>query len=834
MAHGSAVWPYTFQMPGILKRGTCVLVALIVGAVLAPPAMAGGTAVEIDNVAGQIYDVSADRILFKQSDDAFAIKDRATQAVTSIPLSNGRDPIGGFLAPHGAIFVTTKPANPFAHVDEWRDGSYMSLSDINGSTSLQVDGDWAEWSNGNTLTRMDLSTGAQTQVSTTAGNTGNDVGPNGDVAFWGFNHAVYRYRFPTTTELAANDSSHWQDYPVTDGINVVWREHPPCCGFHGGRLRGYGPSGEFTLANTERTGTEPFPPPDYQVAGGYLAFTRGEPGSTQVWLREPDGDEFALSDATHNNRVVALTASGEVAWENFDTAQGFTLSRPGQPAVDIDTPGGGNRGYSDFMAEIGGSWYLTGGGSLKRVSLDRAPSDGSETKIDSATQGTDTPSHAEFEFSAPTVTDATFECKLDDAAYQECESGQSYTDLPHGPHTFAVRAVEPGGHVDPDPATAAWVVESTPPAVTISNGPDDHQSDSTPTFGGTAGDADEDSAKVTLSVYSGEGLGGQIVRSIETTRSGNTWSATVTPPLDDGTYTVEAQQSDAAANLGTSGTRTFTVDTNPPVASMGISHSPAIRGEQVDFDSGGSNDHGAGSLVRFEWDLDGDGDFERDTGGVNHTTKTYDETGTVHVQIRVTDEAGNTATHAEDLTVAPPPPPGLIGISINHGDRYANDRHVVVNPVWHRGETEIILSNDGGFQNAQTKPLHFNVPWLLEPAGELERLPKTVYARFDPDGTIYQDDIVLDETAPTLLVAEITDVGPAVSAASVEHTYRIRIKGRDRTSGINKMQVTTKRRHPGRKRAYKHRIEFKAKTTKIYVRLRDRAGNWSHWKRAGS
>ncbi|MEA2369389.1 MAG: hypothetical protein QOH38_2107, partial [Thermoleophilaceae bacterium] len=51
---------------------------------------------------------------------------------------------------------------------------------------------------------------------------------------------------------------------------------------------------------------------------------------------------------------------------------------------------------------------------------------------------------------------------------------------------------------------------------------------------------------------------------------------------------------------------------------------------------------------------------------------------------------------------------------------------------------------------------------------------------------------------------------------------------------INKMQVTTKRRKPGRVRAYRSHLKYTASTRKIYVRLRDRAGNWSHWKRAGS
>src|SRR4051812_2368264 len=144
-------------MPGIVKRGTCVLAALIVGAVLAPPAMAGGTAVEIDHVDGQIYDVSADRILFKQSDNAFAIKNRATQVVTPITVAADRDPAGGFLTPHGAIFISHRfSLAPYDLLEELRDGTRNDLGEINGSTSLRVAGNWAVWSNGNTLKRLDL------------------------------------------------------------------------------------------------------------------------------------------------------------------------------------------------------------------------------------------------------------------------------------------------------------------------------------------------------------------------------------------------------------------------------------------------------------------------------------------------------------------------------------------------------------------------------------------------------------------------------------------------------------------------------------------------------
>ncbi len=55
---------------------------------------------------------------------------------------------------------------------------------------------------------------------------------------------------------------------------------------------------------------------------------------------------------------------------------------------------------------------------------------------------------------------ATFQCSLDGAAFTSCTSGQTYTALALGSHTFQVRAVDPAGNVDPTPASYTWNVLS--------------------------------------------------------------------------------------------------------------------------------------------------------------------------------------------------------------------------------------------------------------------------------------------------------------------------------------------------------------------------------------
>jgi hypothetical protein len=61
---------------------------------------------------------------------------------------------------------------------------------------------------------------------------------------------------------------------------------------------------------------------------------------------------------------------------------------------------------------------------------------------------------ATFSFSADEP--ASFTCSLDGAAYASCGSAVSYSDLAPGWHTFAVRATDAAGNVDPTPAQTRW------------------------------------------------------------------------------------------------------------------------------------------------------------------------------------------------------------------------------------------------------------------------------------------------------------------------------------------------------------------------------------------
>lgn len=59
-------------------------------------------------------------------------------------------------------------------------------------------------------------------------------------------------------------------------------------------------------------------------------------------------------------------------------------------------------------------------------------------------------------------TTLLFECSLDSAAYSACTTPKTYTGLSDGSHTFAVRAKDAVGNVDPTPASYTWTINTTP------------------------------------------------------------------------------------------------------------------------------------------------------------------------------------------------------------------------------------------------------------------------------------------------------------------------------------------------------------------------------------
>lgn len=315
--------------------------------------------IQVLEVPGPILNVEPTRVLFMESwsdRGVLKIRDRTTKLDTVVMNQAGKFPEYGALAPKGAIFVEQSGDVLTAMVYDERDGQLVQLGMPNSNGSLVVKGNYAIWSSGQTLILRNLLAGTNTTVSTSAGNWQNDVAANGDVVFWGYpppSYNIFRYRAGTVTQLTT-DAQLWNTYVLTDGSNVVYRKHDPCCGNQRYGLFLHEETHEIELAPLALR-PEPNRGSDYQVNGGWVAFTRlGSGGQRQVWTRSPNGTLTQLTFYGDSSSIDTLAANGELLfWHG-----GFRyLSRPGQTLVEVGHTLGGY-----FWQN--GQWWVTIGRSL--------------------------------------------------------------------------------------------------------------------------------------------------------------------------------------------------------------------------------------------------------------------------------------------------------------------------------------------------------------------------------------------------------------------------------------------------------------------------------------
>lgn len=115
-----------------------------------------------------------------------------------------------------------------------------------------------------------------------------------------------------------------------------------------------------------------------------------------------------------------------------------------------------------------------------------------------------------------------------------------------------------------------------------------------------------------------------------------------------GTRTIGVRVTDDRGATATA-TATVVVD-DAPVAALSATPNPVVAGGTVAFSAAGSRD-ADGSIARYQWDLDGDGSFERETGSSPSASATYATAGTRVVKVRVTDDRGVASEASLTLTV---------------------------------------------------------------------------------------------------------------------------------------------------------------------------------------
>jgi hypothetical protein len=207
--------------------------------------------------------------------------------------------------------------------------------------------------------------------------------------------------------------------------------------------------------------------------------------------------------------------------------------------------------------------------------------------------------------------------------------------------------------------------------------------------------------------------------------------------------------------------------------------------------------------------------------------------------VRVTDAGGlSTTTPLPVVHVRPAPPPGPLGITVNHGARFTRSRDVVISPVWPAYADQLLLANDGGFVPSGTATLGLEIPWRLE--GGAGVVPSMIYARFgggpNSTGQTYQDDIVPDEAAPTLTSARLV-ASPAAPMTRSQRAHRARrprvvlaVRAEDAISGLQGLQVAVNPGRPAPWRPYALALRLGG-SRPAWLRVRDVAGNVSAWAR---
>jgi hypothetical protein len=88
----------------------------------------------------------------------------------------------------------------------------------------------------------------------------------------------------------------------------------------------------------------------------------------------------------------------------------------------------------------------------------------------------------------------------------------------------------------------------------------------------------------------------------------------------------------------------------PPFAANSFERVSWRVGQPLTFDASGSIDPD-GSIALYEWDLDGDGVFERSGAALVKPRHTYRATGDYTAQLRVTDNAGASSTIAIAVSI---------------------------------------------------------------------------------------------------------------------------------------------------------------------------------------
>jgi subtilisin-like proprotein convertase family protein len=291
---------------------------------------------------------------------------------------------------------------------------------------------------------------------------------------------------------------------------------------------------------------------------GDLVIDITAPDGTRVRLAEhpggPDNSANNFTNTRFDDEAATSIAAGSAPYTGSFRPQHDSLSRfDGKPLQGTWTL----RVRDLFEGDTGSlvSWGTSSSAAV--CSPDIFPPD---TAIDAGPQSLTNSRSATFSFSSEEAG-STFECKLDGEQFVPCQSPKGYSGLGDGEHTFQVVAFDGLGQPDASPAVRSWSVDGTPPQVSVASPQAGSAATSdTPPVGGAAGTAVGDGGTVTLKLFQGLLAAGLPTQTLVLPRDATTGAWAGRPAaLAPGTWTVRAEQTDAAGNLGVSAPSSFKV-----------------------------------------------------------------------------------------------------------------------------------------------------------------------------------------------------------------------------------------------------------------------------------
>lgn len=216
------------------------------------------------------------------------------------------------------------------------------------------------------------------------------------------------------------------------------------------------------------------------------------------------------------------------------------------------------------------------------------------------------------------------------------------------------------------------------------------------------------------------------------------------------------------------------------------------------------------------------------------------------ITVRAFDRVGLSDEAVTSFSVDRPAPGHVL---IDNGADFTNDPNVTLAVEAPAGTSGIRIANNPDFANAASLPVQSTYPWTLgSRAGQ--RDTRIVYVRFvDPveGDTVVSDDIILDQTRPTIARASVYRRGNRKPLAKVRGRITkgacskvplvLKLKAHDDRSGVVKLNFGFSPRNLGRQLGFRSQLPVtvpaKLARPALYVRVTDGAGNLSKVRKVG-